>query len=134
MARRLRLTAGDLVYHVLNRANAKRQIFKTHKDYAAFESVLLEAHDWVDMRMLAYCVMPNHWHLVLWPYNDGDLSEFMRWLTVTHSVRWQMAHNTLGSGHLYQAHTNEKVTEYRDRGDDMRDLALDLVPQFVIRI
>ena len=46
--------------------------------------------------------MPNHWHLVLWPRRDGDLSEFMRWLTVTHTQRWHAAHGTAGSGHVYQ--------------------------------
>jgi len=54
------------------------------------------------MRLLGYCVMPNHWHLVLWPRNDGDLSEFMRWLTVTHTQRWHSHRHTAGSGPLYQ--------------------------------
>ena len=40
------------------------------------------------MRLLAYCVMPNHWHLVVWPRQDGDLSRFMNWLTLTHTQRW----------------------------------------------
>lgn len=54
------------------------------------------------MRLLAYCLMPNHWHLVLWPHEDGDLSEFMRWLTVTHTQRWHAHHHTAGTGPLYQ--------------------------------
>jgi len=54
------------------------------------------------MRTISYCLMPNHWHLVLWPRNDGDLSAFMYWLTMTHSHRWHAAHGTTGSGHLYQ--------------------------------
>ena len=40
--------------------------------------------------------------LVLWPRGDGDLSEFMRWLTVTHTQRWHAAHGTAGTGPLYQ--------------------------------
>ena len=54
------------------------------------------------MRVLAWCVMSTHWHLVLWPREDGDLSEFMRWLTVTHTQRWHAAHRTAGTGPLYQ--------------------------------
>ena len=54
------------------------------------------------MRVLAWCVLPNHWHFVLWPRGDGDLSEFMRWLTVTHTQRWHAAHRTAGTGPLYQ--------------------------------
>jgi len=46
--------------------------------------------------------MPNHWHLVLWPHHDGDLSEFLRWLTVTHTQRWHAHHHTSGTGPLYQ--------------------------------
>jgi putative transposase len=40
------------------------------------------------MRVLAFCLMPNHWHMVLWPREDGQLSEFFRWLTHTHTMRW----------------------------------------------
>jgi putative transposase len=55
------------------------------------------------MRILAYCVMPNHWHLLLWPYSDGDLSRFIKWLTTTHAVRWNRAHATVGNGAVYQS-------------------------------
>ncbi len=77
-------------------------MFSKHGDYAGFEKVLVQGHERVPMRTLAYCIMPNHWHLVLWPKGDGDLSEFMRWLTVTHTQRWHAHHGTSGSGHLYQ--------------------------------
>ncbi|MFW6162953.1 MAG: transposase [Planctomycetota bacterium] len=87
---------------MLNRANARVRIFETDRDYAAFEKVLAEAHERVAMRTVAYCVMPNHWHFVLWPREDGDLSEFVWWLTLTHTQRWHMAHGTTGTGHLYQ--------------------------------
>ena len=62
----------------------------------------MEAKKRLPMRVLAWCVMSNHWHLVLWPRGDGDLSEFMRWLTVTHTQRWHAAHHTSGTGPLYQ--------------------------------
>ena len=54
------------------------------------------------MRLLAYCLMPNHFHLLLWPREDGDLSRFMRWLTMTHTQRWHAHRRTAGTGHLYQ--------------------------------
>ena len=60
----------------------------------------------VDMRTTRsierWGVMSNHWHFVLWPRGGGDLSEFMRWLTVTHTQRWHAAHHTSGTGPLYQ--------------------------------
>ena len=102
MSRSLRKSVGGIVYHVMNRANARMVIFKKRGDYEAFENVLFEAHERMAMRMLGYCLMNNHWHIVLWPYEDGDLSEFMRWVTVTHTQRWHGAHGTAGSGHVYQ--------------------------------
>ena len=54
------------------------------------------------MRIAAFCLMPNHWHLILWPHGDGDTSAFMRWLTVTHSTRYHAHYHTAGQGHLYQ--------------------------------
>ena len=102
MPRRLRFQPGGHVYHVLNRATARSQIFSSEQDYVAFERVLQVAGQRVPVRLLAYCVMPNHWHLLVWPQNDGDLSEYMRWLTVTHTQRWHLAHGTAGTGPLYQ--------------------------------
>jgi putative transposase len=97
-----RIAVGGVVYHVLNRANGRAKIFFEQGDYAAFERVLAKALDRTPMRLLSYCLMPNHWHLVLWPRDDGDLSRFMGWLTLTHAARWQAAHGTVGWGHLYQ--------------------------------
>jgi putative transposase len=102
MGRPPRATAGGVVYHVLNRANARVRIFAQPGDYTAFEEVLIEAKERMAMRLLAYCVMPNHWHLVLWPFEDGDLSEFVGWLTLTHTQRWHHHKGTVGTGHLYQ--------------------------------
>lgn len=102
MPRPRRAAEGGLIYHALNRANARSAIFDDDGDYAAFERVLALAVARFDMRLLAYCVMPNHFHLLLWPREDGDLSRFMRWLTVTHTQRWHAHHGTAGTGHLYQ--------------------------------
>jgi putative transposase len=102
MPRRLRFASGGYVYHVLNRAVARQQIFDKSLDYAAFERVLKEAKTQVPMRLLAYCILPNHWHLVVWPLQDGDLSEYLHWLTMTHTQRWHAHHHTTGTGPLYQ--------------------------------
>lgn len=102
MPRSPRTDIGGLIYHVLNRSNARIPIFTTPKDYAAFESVLEEAQQRTLLRVYAYCVMPNHWHLSVSPNGDGDLSSFVRWLSMTHTQRWHVAHGTTGAGHLYQ--------------------------------
>ena len=82
-----RTDVGEYVYHIINRANARVQIFDSDKDYQLFEIILEEAVEKFDMRLLSYCIMPNHWHLVLYPKNDGDLARFMGWLTNTHTRR-----------------------------------------------
>lgn len=102
MPRTPRKAPGGAFYHVLNRANARARIFSKQADYEAFERVLFEALELRPMRVLSYCVMPNHWHLVLWPRGDGDLPRFMQWLTLTHTQRWHAHRKSAGTGHLYQ--------------------------------
>src|SRR5271156_3061586 len=102
MPRRLRSATGGFVYHVLNRAAGRARLFRKTGDYAAFAEIVGQANAFCPMRVLAYCFMPTHWHLLLWPKNDGDLSEYLRWLTVTHTQRWHAAHQTSGTGPLYQ--------------------------------
>ena len=102
MPRTARQSPGGMIFHVLNRGNARDQIFDRDSDYAAFEKVLAESQEQVSVRILSYCLMPNHWHLVLWPFRDGDLGRFMQRLTTTHVRRWQLHHRSVGTGHLYQ--------------------------------
>ncbi len=102
MPRPLRTAEGGLIYHTLNRGTARLAIFETDDDYEAFERVLAQAVARYDMRLLVYCLMPSHFHLLLWPRRDGDLSRFMGWLTLTHTQRWHSHHRTAGTGHLYQ--------------------------------
>jgi putative transposase len=91
-----------LVYHVLNRAVARLPLFEKPADYDAFMRVVGETLDRQPMRILAFVLMPNHWHFVLWPARDGDLTSFCRWLTHTHSMRWHAHYHTSGTGHIYQ--------------------------------
>lgn len=102
MPRRPRLAAGELAYHVLNRRVGRLPLFEKPPDYAAFENILAEASAATKIRMAAYCLMPNHWHLLLWPRRDGELSEVLRWITVTHTQRWHAHHKTAGTGPVYQ--------------------------------
>jgi putative transposase len=102
MARVPRQAPGGFVYHVLNRAVARLPLFEKPADYAAFLRVLTEALAQYPMRILAFVLMPNHWHFLLWPERDNDLSNFCRWLTHTHSMRWHAHYHTSGTGHIYQ--------------------------------
>jgi len=77
-------------------------LFENEGDFDAFERVLIEALERRPIRLLGYCLMPNHWHFLLWPRRAGELTEFLRWLTHTHTQRWHAHRHTAGSGHLYQ--------------------------------
>jgi putative transposase len=103
MPRSARIAPGGLIYHVLNRAVAKMFILGTDKDRSAFLNVLAEAcGKWPDVRLLGWCLMSSHWHLILWPKHDGELKLFMHWLTLTHASRWRTSRRTIGYGPLYQ--------------------------------
>jgi putative transposase len=91
-----------MIFHVLNRGNAAAPIFLDDADYDAFEKAMADTLGHVSMRILGYCLMPNHWHLVLWPLDDGDLARFMQRLMTTHVRRWHLYRQSVGSGHLYQ--------------------------------
>ena len=112
MPRSARELPGDVVYRVLDRAVARLAIFEQDGDYAAFVKVFVEAHqrqeaarakgDAGRIDVLAWCLMPDHWHLVLRPELGGELSTFMRWLTMTHAQRWHARRRSAGTGPLYQ--------------------------------
>ena len=100
-----------MVYHCLNRANARLPIFESEKDYRLFELILLEGVEKFKMRLLSYCIMPNHWHLVLYPKYDDDLPKFMGWISNTHTKRWHADKGTTGQGHLYQGRYKSFMVE-----------------------
>ena len=102
MARPKRIALGGYVYHTLNRANGRLRIFRKDGGFLAFEQILAEGAERFSMRICGYCIMGNHWHLLLWPREDGDLSQFMRWVSLTHTQRYHASHGTTGIGHLYQ--------------------------------
>lgn len=76
------------------------QVFHKDGDYAAFLKLMKQANERIQMRLLAYCLMPNHFHMVLWPINDGDLSDWMQWLTTAHVRRYHRHYKS--SGHVWQ--------------------------------
>jgi len=102
MPRRALCHTNGQAFHVLNRSAKRSRLFFTDSDYLLFEVTLVQALDRFPVRLLAYCVMPNHWHLVLWPVKD-ELPRFMHWLTLTHAQRWHRTHHSEGTGHVYQS-------------------------------
>lgn len=103
MGRPERVTQSGLVYHVLNRRVMRLPLFEKAEDYLAFERVLSESLARPDAPgLLAWCLMPNHWHLVVLAGRRTNLSTWMQWTTVTHTHRWHAHTHTTGEGPLYQ--------------------------------
>ena len=103
MPRRRRIAPGGLVYHVCNRGSRKGTLFRSAADYETFIRLIAQARSVRPMRIIAYCLMSNHWHLLLWPEGDGQLSRFMHWLTTTHASRLRRQSETAGEGAVYQS-------------------------------
>ncbi|NPV93448.1 MAG: transposase [Firmicutes bacterium] len=92
---------GDgLTYHVLNRGNGRQQVFHKEHDYRAFIELMGEAKDRYPVKIFAYCLMPNHFHLVLQPTHGDDLSKWMQWLMTSHIRRYHGHYGTCG--HVWQ--------------------------------
>ncbi len=102
MPRPPRADEAGALYHALNRGNARATIFHKVEDYEAFERVLAEGLGQYAVHLLGYQLMPNHWHLVLRPEVDGEMSRFLRWVTATHVMRYHAHYQTASQGHLYQ--------------------------------
>ena len=102
MPRRPRVVTEDLVFHVYNRAVQSATLFQQPADYDLFLRVLRDALERVPVRLLAYVLMPTHWHLVLWPGRGHVLADLMKWATGTHVQWYRMTTGTRGRGALYQ--------------------------------
>ena len=102
MPRPPRADEAGAIYHALNRANARRMIFLKEGDYEAYERIIVEGLAQYPVDLFAYQWMPNHWHMVLSPREDGAMSKFLYWTTMTHSARYHAHYQTSGEGHLYQ--------------------------------
>ena len=96
MPRTARASLADVCYHVMNRGNRRATIYHDESDYQAFVEMMRRATRRLPMRILAWCLMPNHFHLVLRPHADGDLGRWMHWLLTTQTQRHRLRHETTG--------------------------------------
>ncbi|ACH39482.1 transposase, Y1_Tnp domain-containing [Citrifermentans bemidjiense Bem] len=88
------------IYHVLNRGNSREEVFHKQGDYYSFVKLLTESMEQFDVRIFAYCLMPNHFHILVEPEKGEALSKFMQWLTTCHVRRYHQHYGT--SGHVWQ--------------------------------
>ena len=109
MPRSARACLGGICYHVINRGNRRAEVFHNPADYAAFEKLMQRACGRLPMRIVGYCLMPNHFHLVLWPHEDGDVSRWMQWLLTSHVRRYHRINGT--DGRIWQGRFKDFAIE-----------------------
>ena len=102
MPRRARSLLSECYVHVINRSAHNVPLFERSKDYRDFLRILREGLDRYPVRLVAYCLMSNHWHLVIAPVGSAVLSSLMHWVTTTHAVRFHKRRSTCGHGPVYQ--------------------------------
>lgn len=85
---------------MINRGNGRAEVFHKALDYQRFTEMMRQACERLPLRVVGWCLMPNHFHLVLWPFHDGDLSCWMQWLMTSHVRRYHRHYGS--SGHVWQ--------------------------------
>lgn len=123
MPRRLRCAVGGLCYHAINRGNRKSRVFHDAEDYRGFMRLVAHASERIPMRILGWCLMPNHFHFVLWPREDGDMSSWMHWLLTCHVVSYRERYGT--SGRVWQGRFRSFVVQEDDHLLRVQPVTLD---------
>ncbi|MBI4224547.1 MAG: transposase [Deltaproteobacteria bacterium] len=108
MSRPIRIQYPGAVYHVMARSNERKQIFFTDQDRQSFQSALVEMLDRFEVVLYAFCLMPNHYHLVFRTLSD-NLSQAMGWLQTTFTIRYNLFHQRIG--HLFQGRFKAHLVE-----------------------
>jgi putative transposase len=112
MPRISRGLADGYVYHVLNRGNGKQKVFHKDKDYEVFVGLMGEAKGRYSVKILGYCLMPNHFHMVVAPVWAEELSKYMQWLMTSHVRRYHRHYGT--SGHIWQGRYKSFIIQQND--------------------
>lgn len=92
-----------VVFHVMNRATRGQVLFADDEEYYSSMGLLARALEVRPIRMLGFCLMPNHIHLLLWPSRANQVSAFMQWFSATHAMRYHQARGSRGRGAVYQS-------------------------------
>jgi putative transposase len=114
MPRRPRSAAPETFFHVLNRSARRTALFSRPLEYRDFLGLLHDGLERHPVRLLAYCIMPNHWHLIVGPVNPLHLSKLLHWVTATHARRLHLRRKTVGLGPIYQGRFKSQVIQAAD--------------------
>lgn len=110
MPRRPRICLAGVPLHIVNRGNKRERVFLEDADYLGFLSALATASERTSVRLLVFCLMPNHFHLVLWPIVGSEIPAYMQIVMNAHIRDLQARHGTAGTGHIYQGRYRSSAT------------------------
>jgi putative transposase len=111
MPTRRRHIPPNSVQHIVNRGNDKKVIFPEDVDYGSFLALLREGRERFDVELYAYCLMPNHFHLVVRVADLVAISEYMKFGQGTHACDLRACDRTRGPGHIFQRRYWNKLVE-----------------------
>jgi len=111
MPRPLRPIAPGLVYHVVNRGNNRQNVFLETGDYEALLKALLDLRQHKLFALYGYCLMSNHFHLLIRP-QQHSISQLMQSVLVSHTQRYHKHRQSLG--HVWQGRFKSPVIEDDD--------------------
>ena len=100
MPRQPRAIADGLVYHARNRGNNRAAVFHSANDYLVFLKALAQTQERYPFGLFGYCLMTNHYHLLLAPGPGQSISRIMQSLTVAHTWHYHKSHGSVG--HVWQ--------------------------------
>ena len=120
MPRTSRASQGGYVYHVLNRGNDRGDVFHKAEDYLAFVNLMRESNERLPMRLVGYCLLTNHFHMMLWPFEDGDLSRWMQWLDSRRQQRGNRSRTGVASEKCRMRNSVWRATMARADGNPTR--------------
>jgi putative transposase len=112
MPRIARGLVDGFVYHVMNRGNGRQHVFQKDQDYDSFIEIMSNAQSRHRVSILAFCVMPNHFHMLLKPTKGRELSHWMQWLMTSHVRRYHRHYK--GSGHVWQGRFKSFIVQRDD--------------------
>jgi putative transposase len=108
MPRPLRPIADGLVYHVINRGNNRQEVFRKKADFEAFLAALLELKQRKPFELYGYCLLNNHFHLLMRPTGES-ISRIVQSLLVSHTQRYHRHHGS--GGHVWQGRFKSPVIQ-----------------------
>ncbi len=108
MARPYRLQAENCFYHITSRGDDRKKIFLNERDYKKFLEYLKTAKEMFQFHLCAYCLMGNHYHLLI-ETTQSNLSKIMQYINTSYTIYYNTKHKRCG--HLFQGRFKSIIVE-----------------------